>query len=77
MLDLINYLYGESKWILRQVLKKCVPKELVKRPKSGFGISIDAWLRGDLRELVEELLAKSGLKDEVFSNPVPVRKKWD
>lgn len=67
---------GQGKWILRQVLNKHVPKELVERPKQGFGIPLGAWLRGSLREWAEQLLDESRLRNEEFLNPKVVRHKW-
>ena len=67
---------GQGKWLLRQVLYKYVPRNLVERPKMGFGIPLDAWLRGPLREWAEALLAKDRLRGEGFLNPAPVREKW-
>jgi len=66
----------EGKWILRQILYRYVPRELVERPKFGFGIPLDQWLRGPLREWAEELLDEGRLRREAFFNPQPIRRAW-
>lgn len=67
---------GQGKWILRQILYKYVPKELIERPKMGFGIPIDSWLRGSLRDWAEDLLDETRMRSEGFINPEPVQKSW-
>ncbi|HSB60850.1 MAG TPA: asparagine synthase (glutamine-hydrolyzing) [Vicinamibacteria bacterium] len=65
-----------GKWILREVLYRRVPRDIVERPKMGFSVPIDRWLRGPLRKWAEGLLSFEGLRRGGLLDPVPVARAW-
>jgi asparagine synthase (glutamine-hydrolysing) len=67
---------ASGKAILRDILSKYVPHELFERPKSGFAVPIDAWLRGPLRDWAESLLDPVLLREQGYFEVEPVRRMW-
>lgn len=68
---------GRNKYLLGQLLGRHIPPPLFERPKMGFGIPLDQWLRGPLRHWAEALLGERRLLEEGYLNPGPIRKAWD
>jgi asparagine synthase (glutamine-hydrolysing) len=68
---------GQGKWLLRQLLYRYVPRELVERPKTGFGVPLDSWLRGRLKSWAGDLLARDRLQREGYFHPDLILTKWN
>jgi asparagine synthase (glutamine-hydrolysing) len=67
---------GRGKRLLRRVLYQYVPRHLIERRKMGFGIPLDSWLRGPLKNWAESLLDEGRLAREGFFDPAPIRRRW-
>src|ERR1043165_6522390 len=67
---------GKGKHVLRSVLYRYVPEELIERPKMGFGIPLDSWLRGPLRAWAESLLDPAAIRAQGLLDPAPIHQKW-
>lgn len=63
----IKYKNKQGKYLLRQVLYKYLPKEMVDKPKSGFQIPLNEWLRSQLKPLVLKYLDVSRLDESIFN----------
>lgn len=68
---------GQGKWILRQILEKYVPRHLFDRPKMGFGVPMDRWLRGPLREWAEDLLSQETFNKHGLLRRERIIKRWE
>lgn len=68
---------GQGKRILRDILYRHVPQELIDRPKQGFGVPLARWLRTDLRDWAEALLSAKRLESEGYFVPAPIRARWE
>ena len=67
---------GRGKWVLRQLLQRHVPLSLYDRPKRGFQVPVAIWMRSELRDWAEPLLAEARLKRDGFFDAALVRHRW-
>ena len=67
---------GQGKWLLRQLLYKYVPETLVNRPKQGFNVPLESWLRGDLRTWAENLLDLKRMQQQGYLQAELVQQEW-
>ena len=67
---------NQTKWILRELLYRRVPRELIERPKSGFAIPVGLWLRTSLKDWADDLLSEASISKQGFFHAANVRERW-
>jgi asparagine synthase (glutamine-hydrolysing) len=67
---------GRGKWLMRELLYRDVPRHLIERPKQGFAVPLDAWLRGPLREWASDLMEAGSLRRTGFFEAAEVQRRW-
>ena len=73
--DTFKYRNGKGKYLLRRLLARYIPESLFERPKMGFGVPIDRWFRGELKEMLLDYLSVKRLKEEGLFEPDLVQEK--
>jgi len=73
--DTFKYRNGKGKYLLRRLLARYMPESLFERPKMGFGVPIDRWFRGELKEMLLDYLSPKRLKEEGLFEPNLVQEK--
>ena len=66
-----------TKWLLRAILDRYLPRRLIQRPKMGFSVPIDQWLRGPLRDWAGDMLNRSACHELLPLDPAAIRALWD
>jgi asparagine synthase (glutamine-hydrolysing) len=73
----LKYSHGQTKWLLKEVLRRYLPDRLIDRPKMGFQIPVKEWLRGPLRPWADDLLATESIAAAGIFEPRLVSRMWD
>jgi asparagine synthase (glutamine-hydrolysing) len=73
----LKYRRGRGKWLLREAFGELLPREVFTRPKMGFGVPLDHWFRGELKELAYDLLLSASAHCHAIFRPEAIRDLWD
>ena len=68
----MKYRNGQTKYILKKLLKRYLPEDLFMRPKQGFAVPIYTWLHEDLMEMINEYLNYDSLQAQTYLDPAPI-----